>query len=85
MRSLTAAIRTHCLDNRTNTKDPLLAFFLACESKLKRNSQQEWNKAIEHEIRRMVGLESLSKFVIRKVYNVFVETVGERQRPGGLL
>jgi hypothetical protein len=56
MRSLTAAIRTYTLEGHPNTKDFLLGFFLNCEKKLKRGTQQEWNRVIDHEIRRMVGL-----------------------------
>ncbi len=77
MRSLTAAIRTHCLDGHPHARDALLAFFLACESKLRRTSQQEWNRTIEHEIRRMVGLEALKKFVLRKTCKMVSEGLRE--------
>lgn len=63
MRSVTAAIRQYCLEGQHNARDRLLAFFLACESRLKRSTQQEWNRVIDHEIRKMVGLERLARFL----------------------
>lgn len=84
MRTLTAAIRQHCLQAaQSGSKDQLLAFFLACESRLKRSTQQEWNRVIDNEIRRMVGLELLAKFVTTRICSMVIGRL--RDAPIGVL
>nr|BAK02796.1 predicted protein [Hordeum vulgare subsp. vulgare] len=48
MRTITAAIRQQCLEGHSENRDKMLAFFLTCESRLKRSTQQEWNRVIDH-------------------------------------
>ena len=69
MRSLTVAIRQHCLEQQqTHLKEQFLSFFLTCESKIKRNSSQEWNRVIDSEIKKIVGTDKLNAFLNLKIY-----------------
>jgi hypothetical protein len=83
MRSLTAAIRTHTLEGHPQAKDLLLGFFLNCEKKLKRGTQQEWHRVIDHEIRRMVGLESLQRWLMRRSFLAVAQALAFREGEAG--
>jgi hypothetical protein len=68
MRTITVSIRQYCIEEQQiKSKDRLLNFFLQCESKLKRQSNHEWNRIIEGEIKKMIGLELLHAFHMRQV------------------
>ena len=46
----------------------LLAFFLNCERGLKRHTQHDWNRAIDQEIKKLVGLEHIAIFFKRRCF-----------------
>lgn len=50
----------------------LLAFFLNCERGLKRHSQHDWNRAIDKEIKKLVGLEHIATFFKRRCFTRLV-------------
>lgn len=80
MRTITVSIRQYCIEEQQiKSKDRLLNFFLQCESKLKRQNNHEWNRIIEAEIKKMIGLELLQAFHMRHVGRKFMEVL--RRKP----